>query len=330
MPTTEQAQRDRIVATAKRELGDAYLSVYEEGKRLSMDQAVQIAIDAGGMRTAEYRVQVFNSALPLPLAVPGVGTGAMDAPEKSTLRVLGLGPLQVFVNDEAIDSTAWGSARPRELLVYLLMHPEGRTKEQVGLIFWPEASSAQLRNSFHVTLHRLRKALRNPDWITVSNDRYRVDASIVAEFDVANFERDVAMARRALKRKEDGAASALERALSLYRGDLLDGEPAGDWHLEHHDRLQRVFVDGLMELGAHLSAEDRHAKAADVYRRVLTRDDLHEDAALALMQSHALLGERAQAIRFYQKFAIRMRSELEAEPGDEMTELYEQLKEGTA
>src|SRR5262249_29987831 len=163
----------------------------------------------------------------------------------------GLGPLQVFINDELIDGTAWGSARPRELLMYLLMHPDGRTKEQVGLVFWPEASSAQLRNNFHVTLHRLRKALRNPEWITVASDRYRVDRAILADFDVAAFERDIAMARRALKRQEPGAAVSLERALSLYRGDFLDGEPAGDWHLEHRDRLQRMFVDGLMELGIH-------------------------------------------------------------------------------
>jgi two-component SAPR family response regulator len=246
------------------------------------------------------------------------------------MRVLGLGPLQVFVNGEMIDSVAWGSARPRELLLYLLMHPEGRTKEQVGLVFWPEASSAQLRNSFHVTLHRLRKALTHPEWIGVVNDRYRVDPAIVAEFDVATFEREIVMARRALNRRETGAAASLERTLSLYRGDFLDGEPAGDWHIEHRDRLQRQFIDGLMELGLHHSTDDRHAKAAEIYRRVLARDELHEDAALALMQSLAALGERAQAMRFYQRFAETMRRELEAEPGDELVELFDELKTGTA
>ena len=68
-------------------------------------------------------------------------------------------------------------------------------------------------------------------------------------------------ARRGLKRREDGAAGILERALARFRGDFLDGEPAGDWHLEHRDRLQRLFVDALMELGdLHLS-EDRLQKA---------------------------------------------------------------------
>ena len=87
--------------------------------------------------------------------------------------------------------------------------------------------------------------------------------------------RNLTMARRALRRKEEGAAAALERILCLYRGDFLDGEPAGDWHIEHSDRLQRTFVDSLMELGAQFTADDRHAKAADVYRRVLARCSDH-------------------------------------------------------
>jgi predicted ATPase/DNA-binding SARP family transcriptional activator len=325
LPATDQIERDRLLAIGRQELGAAFDGIYAEGRQLTMDQAVELANDAAGMQTAEYRVPVLtpsHSVLVVEDAVP-------DAASPPTLRVLGLGPLQVFINDEAIDSAAWGSARPRELLMYLLMHPEGCTKEQVGLSFWPEASMAQLRNSFHVTLHRLRKALRNPDWITVANDRYRIDPAVECHFDVASFEREIVAARRALQRKEEGAAAALERALSLYRGDFLDGEPVGDWHIEHRDHLQRLFVDSLMALGVQLTAEERHAKAADVYRRVLARDDLQEDAALALMNAHARLGERAQALRFYQQFVERMRKELDAEPGEELVELYEELKDGS-
>ena len=279
---------------------------------------MELTNELGSMPTAEYRV-------PSPDEPPAK---AEPAPPQAALRVLALGPLQVFAGDRAIDSAAWGSARPRELLVYLMMHPDGRTKEQVGLAFWPEASAAQLRNSFHVTLHRLRKALGNGDWITLANDRYSVDPSVVAEFDVADFERDLAAARKMLKRQEDGAVAALERALERFRGDLLDGEPAGDWHLEHRDRLQRLYGDALMELAARLAKEERHAKAADAYRRLLARDDLHEEAVRALMECHVELGERAQALRVYQRFAERLMKELDAEPDDETTELFERIRGG--
>jgi DNA-binding SARP family transcriptional activator len=320
LPASDRGERERLVAIAREHLGGYFERMYDEGRHMPMEEVAQIANDAGGMQTAEYQVPILGDA--------AVVTPPVAPPATDTLRVLALGPLQVFVGGEAIDTTVWGSARPRELLVYLLMHPDGRTKEQVGLAFWPEASSAQLRNSFHVTLHRLRKALRNPEWITLSNDRYRVDPEIIAEFDVAEFEREVVSARRALKRREDGAVAALERAVARFRGDFLDGEPAGDWGLEHRDRLQRLFVDALMELGSQHESENRQAKAADAYRRVLARDDLNEDATRALMRCYARVGERSQALRLYQRFSDRLRKELDAEPEEETRDLHDEIKAG--
>ena len=317
---TEKPNRDRIVAEARAGLGAEFDRFYEEGRTLSIEEVTELTTDLGSMPTAEFRIPNREE-----VSVPAI----VETPAShATLRVLALGPLQVFSGNTLLDSTAWGSARPRELLVYLMMHSEGRTKEQVGLAFWPEASAAQLRNSFHVTLHRLRKALGNPEWITLTNDRYQVDQSVIAEFDVAVFEREVAEARRLLKRQSDGASAALERALDRFRGDLLDGEPAGDWHVEHRDRLQRIYAEALMDLASRLAKEERHAKAADAYRRLLARDDLHEDAVRALMECHAKLGERTQAMRVYQRFAERLAKELDAEPDAETTEVFERIRSG--
>ena len=313
LPGTAPADRARLVESLRATLGARYAELEAEGRAMSTAQIVGLALTEAARHTTEHRV---------PMAREPRGA------QRCTLRVLALGPLQVFVNGTLVETTAWGSARPRELLVYLLMHPEGRTKEQVGLVFWPDASAAQLRNSFHVTLHRLRKALGNPEWIGLVHDRYRVDPAVVEEFDVLEFERDVTAARRALKRQEEGAPAKLEQALARFRGDFLDGEPVGDWHLEHRDRLQRIYVDALMELGARLAAEERHAKAAEAYRRVLARDELHEEALLALMKAHAALGERSQALRVYRRFADRMREELDAEPDDEATAFFEKLQQG--
>jgi predicted ATPase/DNA-binding SARP family transcriptional activator len=319
LPASDREERERWVDIARDRLGLHFDRLYAEGRKLSMDDVSQLGAEAGGTHTAEYRVPVLDD----PTVTPPV-----PIPAAVMLRVLALGPLQVFVGKDIVDTTVWGSARPRELLIYLLMHPEGRTKEQVGLAFWPEASSAQLRNSFHVTLHRLRKALRNSDWITLSNDRYRVDPMVVAEFDVGAFENEMTAARRALKRGDDGAATLLEKALARYRGDFLDGEPAGDWHLEHRDRLQRLFVYGLMELGNRHAEEHRVAKAADAYRRVLARDDLNEDATRALMRCYAHVGERGQALKLYQRFTDRLRKELDAEPEEETIELFDEIRAG--
>ena len=317
LPGLVPAERAALIDSLRKTVGAEFDRLYADGLSLTTAETVGIALAEAARNTTEHRI-----VAPGPLSVRDV---AADGPR---LRVLALGPLQVFVGSKLVDSTAWGSARPRELLVYLLMHPEGRTKEQAGLAFWPDASSAQLRNSFHVTLHRLRKALGNADWISLANDRYRVEPDVIEEFDVVEFERGVASARRALKRQQEGAAAELEAALARFRGDLLDGEPVADWHLEHRDRLQRIYVDSLMELGERLIAEERHARAADIYRRVLARDELHEEALLALMRCHVGLGERSQALRVYRRFADRLQQELEATPSGETVRLFERLQQG--
>jgi DNA-binding SARP family transcriptional activator len=314
LPVLAVAEREQLVAGLRASLGARYEALQSEGRALTTAQVAALALAEAARHTTEHRVPAGD-----PLGIIAGATG-------HSLRVLALGPLQVFVDGAPVESTAWGSARPRELLVYLLMHPEGRTKEQVGLCFWPDASSAQLRNSFHVTLHRLRKALGHPEWITLAHDRYRLDPAVIDEFDVQLFEREVADARRALERREEGASAKLEHALARFRGDFLDGEPVGDWHLEIRDRLQRIYADALMELGARLAAEERHAKAAEAYRRVLARDELHEEALVALMKCHAAVGERSQALRAYRRFADRLKAELEAEPDGDTRAYFEELQ----
>jgi predicted ATPase/DNA-binding SARP family transcriptional activator len=317
LPGFAPRERDALFATLRSTPGLDFKAVYDEGLSWSTERTVAAALRETSRHTTEH-----------PMPPRGAAPRAVERPPTAAqLRVLALGPLQVFVNDRSIDVAAWGSARPRELLVYLLMHPEGRTKEQVGLAFWPDASAAQLRNNFHVTLHRLRKTLGGVDWIASSGDRYRVDPSLSLDFDVSAFDRDVTAALRGVKRKQPDAATALEQALSLYRGDLLDGEPVGDWHVEHRDRLQRMYIDGLMQLGALQAAEERPSKAAEAYRRVLARDEFHEEALVALMRCHAAVGERAQALRIYGRYVERLRKELDCEPGDEAMELAAELQQ---
>ena len=310
LPVLSQPEHDAMEQTLKRELGARFDAVCAEGRAMTTAQVVSMALQEAARHTSEHRVPI--AAAPVDESRP-------------RLRVLALGSLEVYVGGRQVDAAAWGSARPRELFVYLLMHPEGRTKDQVGLVFWPDASVSQLRNNFHVTLHRLRKALGGQEWVTLVNDRYRIDPALVQEFDALDFAREVKDATRAVERGESGAVAKLESAVAQYRGDFMDGEPVGDWHLEHRDHLQKLYIDALMLLGARHEVEKRHARAAEVYARVLARDELHEDALLALLRAHAALGERTQALRLYRRFADRMRAELGADPGSETVRFVEGL-----
>jgi DNA-binding SARP family transcriptional activator len=302
---TEQAAYDVLRATVRSGLGAAAAELWREGGSLDQGGAARVglavaaaAIAKGGMSTAS--------------------TPAVQRPQPPAvdLMVRALGSLQVLQQGTPIPASAWGSARPRELLVMLMMNPEGCTKEQVGLAFWPEASTAQVRNSFHVTLHRLRRALGHPEWIETAAERYRLAASLHWEIDAAT----------ALKRRDH---AALARAVAQYRGDFLDGEGAGDWHFPIRDRLQRLYVDALSALANAQAAAGQHEEAAATSRLLLARDPLHEEAWRRLMTSHAKQGERNQALKLYQQLTELLARELDAEPDPETADLAEAIGRGT-
>jgi DNA-binding SARP family transcriptional activator len=249
-------------------------------------------------------------------------TGA--APGAPSLRVLALGPLEIWRGGALLEPDAWRYAKPRELLLYLLAAPAGRTRDQIALVFWPEASATQAKNNFHVTLHHLRKTLGAAEWIAFEDDRYRVSQRLGLEFDAVTFEREMLAALRALDDPE--RVERLRAALALYRGDFLEEANVGDWHFELRDRLRRLWTDGMLALGGLLAQEGRDSDAADVYRRLVVREELHEEAYRRLMTSLARAGERAQAMRAYDRLATLLRTDLDAEPEPETTALRERIR----
>ncbi|MFL5619275.1 MAG: BTAD domain-containing putative transcriptional regulator [Gemmatimonadaceae bacterium] len=247
------------------------------------------------------------------------------------LEVHALGSLVILRDGVRLSDAAWRYARPRELLLYLLTHPEGCTREQIGLVFWPDSSAAQVKNSFHVTLHHLRKALGAADLIAFDDDRYRVRWELDVRFDARELADVMRPAIRAVKGARAGADVAeplgrIWRATESYRGDFLQDEDAGDWHLETRDHLRRLYADGLLLIGEHLERAEDHAGAAEIYRRIIAVDELSEEAHRRLMQCLARSGDRAEALRQYERLAGMLRKDLEAEPEGETRALFDRLR----
>jgi predicted ATPase/DNA-binding SARP family transcriptional activator len=305
------------IAAAREALGeDAFAEGWRAGRATPFDDAIDRAIanatSSGGVPAA--------AAVAAPRGQPETHAVA--------LRVRALGPVEIIRDGTLVPSEAWKSARPRELFVYLLVHERGRTRGEIGLAFWPDASPAQGKNNFHVMLHQLRRTLGRSDLVVFEGDRYRVDRALGVELDMETFERDVVAARRALRANPEapGALDRLRRALAIYRGPFLSDESAGDWHLELRDRLQLLWLDGLSALGARLMKMEAYDDAAGVYRRIVSADELNEGAHRQLMAALARAGHRGEALRHYDRLAALLRRELEAEPDGQTTLLYDRLR----
>ncbi len=263
-----------------------------------------------------------------PSPLPSADDSAAAALPAGALRVGALGSLQVEIAGRSA-AGGMGSARSRELLVFLLLQPGGATKEEVGAALWPEASASQIRNSFHVTLHRLRGLLGHPEAIVVAAGRYAVAPSFLGFFDAPAFESGAKGALAAAKAGRPESAEMLA-AIALYRGELLQGEPAGEWHLERRERLQRLYLDLLAATGKELRAAGRHAEAAEVYRRFVAADDHAEEAYRQLMASLESQGQIQEARRVYRQLEQVLRRELGVAPEKASREIGDRLERAAA
>src|ERR1044072_8395223 len=125
LPGLAPRERDALFERLRSTPGLDFNARYADGFSASTEQTVAAALTETSRNTVERRI----------VATPAQRHVEPLRMDPSRLRVRALGPLPVFVDGRVIDVTAWGSARPRELLVYLLMHPEGRKKKQGGLGF---------------------------------------------------------------------------------------------------------------------------------------------------------------------------------------------------
>lgn len=288
------------IRRARDRLGDeGWLQAFDRGRALdepeALERATALATRLGAeehdQRTAEWEVY----------RLPGEPTLSPDV--RLQVRTLG-GPL-LKVNGVIKEQV---SARARELLVYLLLHPDGLTREQVGVALWPDASPTQLRNNFHVAMHHLRRTLEHPEWVRYEQGRYRIDVPGDVDFDAAEFERLATQALRAARR---GTASIpdLQAALVPYAGAFMAAESAADWSYEVRERLATLHTDVTQQLGMALVAAGRATEAVDVLEGLVSEDTLNEAASRALMQARLAIDDRSGALREYRRLESALRRE---------------------
>jgi predicted ATPase/DNA-binding SARP family transcriptional activator len=266
---------------------------------------------------AQNVIAQIKAAAVFPLPRPGRG---------AELIVISLGAAQVYVGGRALARADWVYARAEELFYYFLCFP-ARTKEQVGLDLWPEASETQLRSSFHRTLYHLRRALGRSDLIVIANAAYQFNRSVNVWFDAREFETSLVKAEKLERLGDAEAVSYYQAALNLYQGAFLP-DMDNAWVLIQRQTYRKKFEQAAFALGRLYFSADKFSAAQEIYRRLLEGDIFLEAAHRELMRCLARQGERAQALQQYNLLVNVMRAELDSQPAPELRALYERLRRG--
>ena len=261
-------------------------------------------------------------------APTGRAPSAQDAASHAGLRIHMLGATHIELDGELVRG-AWLAQRAGQLLSLLVVHRERAVSGDEIAEALGSCSGVLSTGSVRSIVHELRDRLEplrsrraGSRFVLAGATGYRLDRTAVT-VDVDEFE---TLARVGLSRETQTGDSqvplrALERAVALYRGELLAEFRYAEWAIEERERLSQIAADCFRRLAKiHAAAGDLdHAIA--LLDRLVALDPLDGPTQRALIALCLRRGRYGRANRQYSLFQARLQRQFGERPDFELAEL---------
>ena len=245
------------------------------------------------------------------------------------------GRVGLEIGDATLDESRLPGRQGRLLFAYLAAQ-RGRPVPygELAAALWGESPPRTWEKALSVLVSKLRGLLAElgldgPGVLTSAFGCYRLALpdgwiDVIAAADGAQ------EAEAALSRGEcDSARQEAQAAERLMRGSFLPGED-GDWVEEKRRELAEVrgrALTVLADASLRLGAADEAMRWAE---KLIAAEPFRETGHRLLMQAHGATGNRAEALRAYERCRTLLREELGAAPSPETEELFLGLRDEPA
>ncbi len=182
---------------------------------------------------------------------------------------------------------------------------------------WPDDAGDVVFDALAVNLHRLRKLLGDNDAVSLRDGRVSLDAER-CWVDCWAFE-------RLLREAPSGGEAVQERALTLYRGAFLAGDPDEAWAMPMRERLRSKFIRQCGGLAKGYETAGRWQEAIDCYKRGIEVDELAEELYQGLMRCYMQLERQAEGVAVYRRLRQTLSILLGAKPSALSEAMYRQF-----
>ena len=244
---------------------------------------------------------------------------AGGAAEEPALRIRTLGRTQVEADGRDLGGE-WLDQRPGQLLKYLICERHRLvTSDEIGDALWPHAGP-MTRNSVRHQVHVLRERLEPQRvsravsrFIVTRRGGYMLDPEQIW-LDADQFESECRDGLALFGQGDASAATRLERALTLYRGDLMAENLYAEWALEERDRLRELAGQGLRAMVGLARAAGDLDTAAEHARRLAAMEPFDMDVQRDFIEICLSRGRRSEAMRRYAIVRKRVKREFGQAP----------------
>ena len=238
------------------------------------------------------------------------------------VKINTLGGFNVMRDGKAITFSRKAQQKPLNLLKALIALGGAEVSDgRVSDLLWPDAEGDLAHQSLKTTLHRLRKLLGSMEAIRTQEGKLSLDGRI-CWVDALAFEQLLDEAEALKTRgKPEQVCELTDRAIQLYHGMFLSGEPEEWWAASMSEHLQARYVKAVLWMLKYLEDLGRWEEAAAYCERSIALYPLAEDIYRRLMVCYRNLGRRREALAVYDRLKRALKTELNETPSPETEEL---------
>lgn len=212
------------------------------------------------------------------------------------------------------------------LLAYLVLEPRPHRRDALATLLWPEHSQARARSGLRRILNTLKHTV-GLDWFQITRETIQVKQQGELWVDIWRFRELLALGLSGTY-----GCAHLQQAIALYRDDLLAGftlrdAPAfEDWRYFNAETLRQQLTDAFKVLLQLQVAAGATNDALNTGRRWLALDALQEEAHQTLITLYLAAGNRAAALRQYERCVQLLDRELGVPPCASTRALFNAIK----
>jgi len=231
----------------------------------------------------------------------------------------------ISLSDPVRTIPARASQRRQLALLAVLSAPGARprSRDKLGALLWPEATSEHARRLLSDSIYVLRTALGDDviltagENVSINVDRLQVD---VLEFTRATEKGDY---RKAVDIRNGGGPF-------LDGAHLLDSSEFEHWAEVTRSDLDAAYRDALKRIAGAASSAGDLAGAVGWWRRLAGEDPLSASVAVELLRALDAAGDRSAALAFARVYENLVRTELDSPPDPSVVAIVDRLRRGEA
>ncbi|HOJ00105.1 MAG TPA: tetratricopeptide repeat protein [Anaerolineaceae bacterium] len=235
------------------------------------------------------------------------------------LVIRAFGKTEVYLNNKLLSTSDWMTQTSRDLFFLFLSNPEGMTKEEVGLILWPDSSMEELKRRFKNAIYRMRRAIGS-NVVLFTDNYYHFNNAVDFEYDVLSFEQYIAQAEN--EKDAHKAIQLLESAVELYKGPFLSDVDATWFGIERQHYFD-IYMNALLKLYTCYMNQKDLEKALQINRQIIQNDPSNEEAYCNAMSIYHALGNTAAIIRVFEQCKQQLAKEYGLEPSQNTIRHYQ-------